>query len=162
MMADEIERKFLVEQRDWQSHADVVATTDIDQGYLCVEKDRSIRVRIRNGAATLTIKGPTTGISRQEFEYEVSMEEARALLELCGDLRVSKRRYDVRYAGRDWEIDVFSGRNAGLVVAEIELQDADENFEKPPWIGREVSDDPRYYNSNLAQEPYCVWARSPR
>jgi adenylate cyclase len=160
-MADEIERKFIVDQPDWQAHADVVAVTDIDQGYLCADNEKSVRVRVSDSSATLTIKGPTKGISRQEFEHEISMDEARVLLELCGALRVSKRRYEVRHAGRDWEVDVFSGRNEGLVVAEIELEDTGEAPDKPLWAGPEVSEDPRYYNSNLAQVPYCEWRKSP-
>ena len=160
-MAEEIERKFLVEHRDWQLNADTVGAADIEQGYLCADEDRSVRVRIQDGGAKLTIKGRTRGIKRQEFEYDVSMDEAKALLDLCGDRRVSKRRYDVRYEGKSWQVDVFTGRNEGLVVAEIELEATDESFSKPPWIVREVSDDPRYFNSNLAQHPCSEWQISP-
>lgn len=156
-MAEEIERKFLVDRLDWQSGPGVVDAQDIEQGYLCADKEKSVRVRIRGGDATLTIKGPTKGITRMEFEYPLSIDDATSLLELCGDTRVSKRRYDVRFEGSDWEVDVFSGNNEGLVVAEIELENAGEDFAKPSWIGREVSDDPRYYNSNLAQKPYSEW-----
>jgi len=159
-MADEIERKFLVEQPDWQSDADVVDAVDIDQGYLCADKARSVRVRLSDSRAKLTVKGPTKGITRQEFEYDVPVDEARALLDLCGGLRVAKRRYNVRYAGKDWEVDVFSGANEGLIVAEIELEHAGEAFEKPPWLGKEVSEDTRYYNSNLAQAPFHKWQDS--
>jgi len=102
-MADEIERKFLVEDPDWQADADIVRATDIDQGYLFADEKKSVRVRVREDSATLTIKGRTTGITRQEFEYGIAKNEAQALLDLCGDLRVSKRRYEVSHAGNIWE-----------------------------------------------------------
>jgi adenylate cyclase len=118
---------------------------------------RSVRVRIDGDRANLNIKSATLGVERLEFEYAVPPEQARVLLaELSGEV-VEKTRHEVRHEAHLWEIDEFAGENAGLIVAEIELEDADEAFARPDWLGAEVSDDPRYYNSELARHPYSRW-----
>jgi adenylate cyclase len=117
----------------------------------------SVRVRIDGDRANLNIKSATLGVERLEFEYAVPPEQARVLLaELSGEV-VEKTRHEVRHEAHLWEIDEFAGENAGLIVAEIELEDADEAFARPDWLGAEVSDDPRYYNSELARHPYSRW-----
>ncbi|MEZ5651544.1 MAG: CYTH domain-containing protein [Burkholderiaceae bacterium] len=158
-MSVEIERKFIVADPDWAVGAEVIDVDDIVQAYLCSERERSVRVRIRAKRATLTIKGETQAFSRPEFEYAIPLEDARQLLQLCGDLRLEKRRHRVRHGGRTWEVDVFDGRNAGLIIAEIELGSSDEDFERPTWIGREVSDEPAFLNANLVRRPYADWQR---
>lgn len=152
-MAMEIERKFLVTADDWRSVEGVMYR----QGYLNRDKLRTVRVRIAGDEAFLTIKGKTTGISRAEFEYAIPVTEAQALLALCDGALVEKIRRKIPYAGLIWEVDEFFGDNAGLVVAEVELTSADQTFEKPAWIGAEVSDDPRYYNASLSIYPFTAW-----
>ncbi len=160
-MATEIERKFLLLNDNWRARAD--AGTALRQGYLSrVTGDNamrsSVRVRTDGKHAFLNIKSATLGIRRQEYEYPLPLADAEAMLaELCVGALVEKVRYHVRLGAHLWEIDVFSGDNAGLVVAEIELAHEDEPFERPDWLGAEVSDDPRYYNSSLADLPYCRW-----
>ena len=163
-MGIEIERKFLVTSNAWRSAADKVVP--MAQGYLndlaMVDSgamQASVRVRIEGDAAFLNIKSREAGPSRQEFDYEIPVADARALLALCVGGIVEKRRHYVERAGHPWEIDEFLGENAGLVVAEIELDHADEAFERPDWLGSEVTDDPRYYNLALASHPYTRWAR---
>lgn len=152
-MAIEIERKFLVsgEFRDI-----AVSSDNIIQGYLNIEKERVVRVRVRGNKGYLTVKGPTNGVSRFEWEKEIPEEDARALLKLCRAI-VDKTRYTVEYAGHVFEVDEFHGDNEGLVVAEIELTSEDEAFERPEWLGEEVSGDKRYYNSSLLSNPYKNW-----
>ena len=152
-MAQEIERKFLV-KADWQP---TTAGTRIAQGYLNCEPQRTVRVRIRQDKGYLTIKGKNEGISRLEFEYEIPLAEAEQLLLLCEQPLVEKMRYVESYGGFEWEVDVFSGVNEGLIVAEIELPTKDTVFTKPSWIGKEVSGDSRFYNSNLIKNPYKEW-----
>jgi adenylate cyclase len=153
-MAKEIERKFRVDPA-WQPPGQ---GTPFEQGYLSSVADRTVRVRIAGDAAKLTIKGKTTGVSRSEFEYAIPVDDARAMLdELCEQPVIKKRRHVVEHAGKTWEVDVFGGENQGLVIAELELASEDEAFEKPPWVKDEVSDDPRYYNSNLAKKPFTRW-----
>ena len=155
-MAIEIERKYLVKDESWQAHAD--AGVFYSQGYISSDPRSSVRVRIAGQNAWLNIKSATTPIRRLEFEYPIPLHDAREMLEkLCADPPVEKVRYHVEYAGRVWEVDVFEGANAGLVIAEIELDDEQEPFESPPWLGDEVSHDPRYYNMNLARLPYSRW-----
>ena len=163
-MGIEIERKFLVVGDDWRAAAQRVVP--MAQGYLndlaMVDSgamQASVRVRIEGDAAFLNIKSREAGASRQEFDYLVPMDDARALLALCVGGLVDKRRHLVRHEGHLWEVDEFLGDNAGLVVAEIELDHADEAFERPDWLGSEVTDDPRYYNLALASHPYTRWAR---
>lgn len=146
----EIERKFLVTSDVWRKSAK--GNADIEQGYVAKSDAASVRVRIKNGAmGFLTVKSRNPGRSRQEFEYEIPIGDARALMELCGDDRLSKRRYLVAHGRLTWEIDVFDGRHSDLVMAEIELPRADEPLTLPDWIGEEVTDDPRYRNANLAR-----------
>lgn len=155
-MATEIERKFLIKNDSWQQHAD--AGVSMRQGYLAGSEKSSVRVRIEDQQANINIKGATLGIRRQEFEYPIPLAEAEELLEtLCNRPLIEKIRYHVDHAGHQWEVDVFSGDNEGLVVAEIELSDEAESFEVPDWAGDEVSDDPRYYNVSLVKFPYKDW-----
>jgi CYTH domain-containing protein len=153
-MASEIERKFLVTGQDWRSGN----ATRYRQGYLSLDKARSVRVRVAEDAAQLTVKGVTEGATRREFEYEIPLDDAREMLAtLCLQPLIEKRRYRVRHGGLVWEVDEFCGDNAGLVVAEVELEHEDQHFDRPAWLGREVTDDPRYYNVNLVQHPYSTW-----
>lgn len=155
-MAIEIERKFLLASDAWRS--EVERSQAMDQGYLGGER-ASVRVRIAGEAAFLNIKSRQGGAARLEFEYPLPLDDARQLLDqLALPGRIAKRRHYLHRAGHVWEIDEFEGDNAGLVVAEIELGSEDEAFERPPWLGAEVTDDLRYYNSALAQHPYCRWA----
>ena len=153
-MATEIERKFLVTSDAWRDGQSGVL---LQQGYLSRDPDRTVRVRIAGEAAFLTIKGRSKGLTRSEFEYPLPLDEARELLALCLPPLIEKRRHEVLHGGHVWEIDEFFGDNAGLIVAELELPAEDTVFEAPPWLGREVSDDPRYFNSNLSQRPYTRW-----
>ncbi|HTQ34272.1 MAG TPA: CYTH domain-containing protein [Stellaceae bacterium] len=156
-MANEIERKFLVDMKRWRPSA---AGMLYRQGYLSSAKERVVRVRIAGTQAYLTVKGPTVGITRSEFEYVIPLADATAMLDsLCDGPQIEKTRHREDFAGRVWEVDVFHGDNEGLVIAEIELASVTEDFERPPWAGREVSDDPRYYNNNLAANPYRNWRR---
>ena len=152
-MALEIERKFLVTGDAWRA-APAVETA---QGYLNRDPQRTVRVRIACGHAWLTVKGPTRGATRVEFEYPIPTADAEALLALSDGPVVRKRRRVVEHAGARWEIDEFLGDNAGLVVAEIELPAEDAPFARPPWLGAEVTHDPRYFNSALAAHPYARW-----
>ncbi len=160
-MAIEIERKFLVLNDSWRAVAD--AGAPYRQGYLSrvtgTEAVRSsVRVRTDGERAFLNIKSATLGIRRQEFEYEIPLADAQTILaDLCVGSMVEKTRYHVSVGAHVWEIDVFAGANAGLIVAEIELGHEDELFERPNWLGAEVSDDPRYYNVCLADRPYSSW-----
>lgn len=154
-MGVEIERKFLVVNDDWRGLATGVVYR---QGYLCPEPGRTVRVRIAGDAAFLTIKGQTNGISRLEYEYPLPLADAEELLrELCLQPVIDKKRYRIPFQGFVWEVDEFFGENAGLVVAEIELQDAEQEFARPDWVGLEVSGDRRYYNGSLARYPYSAW-----
>jgi adenylate cyclase len=155
-MAIEIERKFLVRNDSWRAQAD--AGTRYRQGYFAAPQRASIRVRIEGEHANINIKSAELGVRRQEFEYAIPLHEAEQMLEqLCEQPQVEKTRYHVQHAGHTWEIDVFEGDNAGLVVAEIELEAEDADFARPDWLGEEVSDDPRYYNVSLVTHPYKDW-----
>lgn len=155
-MGQEIERKFLVAGDGWRAGAD--AGTALRQGYLCADAARSVRVRVAGREATLTIKGPGDGAVRDEFEYPIPLDDAHALLDrLCARPFIEKTRHRLSHAGHVWEIDVFGGDNAPLVVAEVELARADEHVVLPPWIGPEVTDDPRFTNARLATHPYTRW-----
>lgn len=153
-MGIEIERKFLVKEASWK--ADAEPGQVCRQGYLCSGNGKTVRVRVIGEQAFLTIKGPTSGISRAEFEYEIPVDDAEAMLALCGDL-VEKVRYFVRHAGLQWELDVFSGANEGLVLAEIELESEHQHIDLPDWAGQDVSGDKRYYNAYLARHPFSLW-----
>jgi len=163
-MGIEIERKFLVVAEGWRTAAHEVLP--MAQGYVNEQaamqqgtQKASVRVRIQGQEAYLNLKSRELGHTRQEFDYPIPVEDARALLALCVGGRVDKRRHLVRHAGHLWEVDEFLGENAGLVVAEIELDSADEVFERPDWLGEEVTDDARYYNLALASHPYSGWPR---
>jgi adenylate cyclase len=155
-MGIEIERKVLVTNDSWREAAG--PGMPIKQGYLVGGKDASVRVRLQGETANLNIKSATLGVRRQEFEYAIPLADAEILLNtLCHRPLIEKVRYLVPYASKQWEVDVFEGDNAGLIVAELELQDETEQFESPPWLGEEVSHDPRYYNTCLSQHPYKDW-----
>ena len=154
-MGQEIERKFLVTNDTWRRNA---TGTHYRQGFLSTEPERTVRVRIAGDRGTLTIKGKTIGATRPEFEYDIPREDAKQLLDtLCQRPLIEKVRHVLREGAHTWEVDVFEGDNTGLVVAEIELQREDEPFERPPWLGEEVTDDPRYFNASLVQNPYSRW-----
>jgi adenylate cyclase len=155
-MGIEIERKFLLKDDSWRQAAD--AGMHLVQGYLIGGKQASVRVRIEGEHAFLNIKGATLGMRRHEYEYAIPVQEAQALLEdLCEKPLIDKVRYHVTHAGMLWEIDVFSRENTGLVVAEIELTHETQPFERPDWLGEEVTEDPRYYNVSLVKHPYKDW-----
>ncbi len=154
-MGQEIERKFLVTNDAWRHNANGIR---VRQGFLSTEPARTVRVRVAGDRGTLTIKGKTVGATREEFEYDIPCEQAEQLLDtLCLRPLIEKVRYVLREGAHCWEVDVFEGENAGLVVAEIELKREDEVFERPDWLGREVTDDPRYFNANLVKNPYPTW-----
>ncbi|UCG05474.1 MAG: CYTH domain-containing protein [Desulfobacterales bacterium] len=152
-MAREIERKFLVKEGNWRQ----ANCTQYRQGYLNSTKERIVRVRTIDDKAYLTIKGLTVGASRMEFEYEIPLQDANELLNICEKPLIEKIRYKVEIGGMVWEIDDFTGDNQGLIVAEVELDSEDQQFPKPDWIGEEVTGDPRYFNSNLIKHPYSTW-----
>jgi adenylate cyclase len=155
-MGTEVERKFLVVGEAWRDA--VTSATRIVQGYIAASGTATVRVRIKGEHAYLTLKGASSGIARSEFEYEIPVADAEAMLaELATGPVIDKVRHLVPVGGHTWEVDVFSGDNAPLVMAEVELADADEPFVRPDWAGRDVSEDPRYYNANLAREPYSRW-----
>ncbi len=155
-MATEIERKFLVNRSVWRP--DPALGTRYRQGYLASELGCTVRVRIAGDRGFLTVKGRTRGIERLEFEYPIPSADAGAMLaQLCDGPLIEKTRYRVPFAGRMWEVDVFDGDNTGLILAEVELPSADAEVALPPWAGREVSGDPRYYNANLVRNPYAQW-----
>lgn len=147
-MANEIERKYLVTSNEYISLA--VDQKHIRQGYLSSRKEATVRIRISNDAAYVTVKGKNRGIERKEWEYRIPKADAEQMIELHEGIVIEKIRYIVPWQGKRWEIDEFKGKYEGLIVAEIELSSADEPFEIPPFIGREVSGDPRYYNSVIA------------
>lgn len=153
-MGIEIERKFLVEGDAWRVGA---SPSRIVQGFLSRDPERIVRVRLRDGEAFLTIKGKGSGLARVEVEVAIPAEEARQLLPLCLPPLIEKTRHLVTWAGHLWEIDEFYGDNAGLVVAEVELAAEDEIFERPPWLGQEVSEDFRYSNAALSERPWRDW-----
>lgn len=154
-MGTEIERKFLVKDDRWRSGA---TGKLIRQGYLCADGKRTVRVRTSGNEAWITIKGPTVGIARAEFEYAIPLKEAEAMLDtLCARPLIEKTRWCVEHAGLVWEVDEFAGENAGLIVAEVELEHAEQALELPPWAGREVSGESKYSNSSLVKWPYSRW-----
>ncbi len=153
-MAIEIERKFLV-KKELVPEADKCIR--MHQAYLCIEPERTMRVRIADDRAFLTIKGAMSGISRMEFEYEIPEKDARELLKLAISSPVEKVRKIIFEEGKKWEVDFFEGENIGLVLAEIELKTAEETVILPDWIAEEVSGDIRYHNSQLSQHPFSKW-----
>jgi CYTH domain-containing protein len=154
-MAQEIERKFLITGEAWR---EIAKGTAYRQGYLSTVKERTVRVRTIDDKGFLTIKGITVGATRAEYEYEIPASDANEMLDdLCEQPIIEKKRYKLPLDGLIWEIDEFDGVNAGLIVAEVELESEDQEFTKPAWIGEEVSNDPRYFNSNLIANPYTTW-----
>lgn len=156
-MGIEIERKFLVKKDRFQQLVRDLSPERIRQGYLCSDPERTVRVRIKGNKGFLTIKGKTAGISRQEFEYAIPPAEATALLSLCTGPLIEKNRYKLTLGKQLWEIDEFSGDNAGLLVAEAELTDEQQALDIPNWVEQEVTDDARYYNAKLAVHPFSHW-----
>ena len=155
-MATEIERKFLVRNETWRQQTDMGLR--MRQGYMSGGELASVRVRVQGDQAFLNIKSATLGVWRREYDYPIPVRDAEEILEhLCAGPLIEKTRYHVEHAGHTWEVDVFEGDNAGLVVAEIELDSEDEAFEMPAWAGAEVSHDPRYYNVCLVKHPYKEW-----
>lgn len=156
-MGLEIERKFLVTGRGWRRGA---RRSRLSQGYLLAEKDKSVRVRLEDGRGTVTIKGPSRGAGRAEYEYAIPAKDARELLRgLCEKPLIEKTRHRARFRGLLWEIDEFAGANRGLVVAEVELRREGQKVALPSWVGREVTSDPRYLNANLFKKPYTRWRK---
>lgn len=151
----EIERKFLVKDAGFKRGA---RSTRYRQGYLVTDPERSVRVRVGGGEAFLTLKGPTRGATRLEFEYPIPVEQGMKILEhLALTPILDKTRYVVELEGHVWEVDEFHGENEGLVIAEVELQSEDEHVTLPRWAGEEVTSDPRYFNQNLVEHPYSLW-----
>ncbi|MDX9882199.1 MAG: CYTH domain-containing protein [Prolixibacteraceae bacterium] len=153
----EIERKFLVIKEKMAIH---VSGMYLCQAYLTDDPGRTVRIRIAGEQAFLTIKGPVNSISRSEFEYPVPVSEAREIMKLAIFPPVEKTRYKIRHEDFWWELDIFHGSNEGLLLAELELDSEDQEITLPPWIGREVSGDPRYFNSYLAKFPFRTWAEN--
>ncbi|WP_018873268.1 CYTH domain-containing protein [Thioalkalivibrio sp. ALJ16] len=155
-MGREIERKFLLASDAWRGG--VVRAQRMRQGYLCGNDRASIRVRVDEEGANLNIKSATLGVERDEYQYPIPVDEAHRLLDTLAGPQVEKTRYWVDVQGWEYEIDVFEGANAGLIVAELELPSSDAEFPRPDWLGEEVSHDPRYYNTELARNPYRDWS----
>lgn len=155
-MATEIERKYLILNDGWRDQAD--EGIQITQGYMGGNDKSSIRIRINGDSANLNIKSKTLGMLRSEYEYAIPLEDAREMLTtLCDRPYIDKTRFHVSHEGHLWEIDVFAGENEGLIVAELELDSADEAYNLPDWIGKEVTEEPRYYNICLVTHPYKNW-----
>jgi len=152
----EIERKFLVKPGVWEQTKKPLGKK-LFQGYLCNDDKKSIRVRITADKASLTVKGALENLCRPEFEYVIHEGEASDLLIFAQNHCIEKTRYKTEYKGKIWDVDVFHGLNAGLFLAEIELNHPDELVELPGWVGEEVSCDPRYYNSYLSEHPFTTW-----
>jgi|AntDeeMinimDraft_5_1070356.scaffolds.fasta_scaffold00503_17 CYTH domain-containing protein len=156
----EIERKFLVKNQDFQN--EVAEKIEIEQGYLNLDPNKTIRIRIKNQKGVLTIKGKSSADGMQRFEWETAVDlgEAKALLNLCEKKHIlTKTRFIIPFENHTWEVDVFDGVNQGLLIAEIELSSRDEEFKKPDWCGEEVTGDKRYYNLQLAQKPFKGWKK---
>ena len=154
---EEIERKFLVTNTDFISESN--SNNRIVQGYLNSDPSRTVRVRIKVEQGFLTIKGKgnASGTTRFEWEKEISLSEAEALLQLCESGIIDKIRYEIPLGKHTFEVDVFSGENQGLIIAEVELTSENEFFEQPNWLGKEVTGDKKYYNSHLSEHPFCSW-----
>ena len=154
-MGIEIERKYLITSDKWREGAQ---SSYYRQGYIFAEKKGVVRVRTIDQKGFITIKSAPVGLMRQEYEYEIPLADANVMLEnMCENHIVEKLRYKIEYGDHVWEIDEFKGPNQGLLLAEIELSDENETFKRPPWIGDEVSLDPKYHNSNLSKRPFEKW-----
>jgi len=155
-MAKEIERKFLVKGDAWRALA---KGATYRQGYLNSAKERTVRIRTADGRAFLTIKGITVGATRSEYEYEIPLDDGKAMLDTLAEKPlIEKMRYKIPVGNVTWEIDEFLGENVGLIIAEVELKGADQTFDKPVWLGDEVTSDPRYFNANLIKNPFTRWS----
>jgi adenylate cyclase len=155
-MGKEIERKFLVADDGWRDGAG--EGTVYQQGYLSLDPERTVRVRLAGQRGFLTVKGSSRGAARSEFEFEIPPGDAADMLDhLCLRPLIEKTRYRIAAGGKTWELDEFAGENDGLLLAELELRDEGERFEKPLWAGEEVTGDPRYYNATLVSRPYSRW-----
>ena len=154
-MGCEVERKFLVSE---SKLPELIKGNTIRQGYIKTKGKSVVRLRSTPKASYITIKGPTTGISRSEFEYEIPREEADEMLDsLCSQAFIEKTRYKIKHVSHVWEVDVFHGLNKGLIVAEVELESENEKVDLPDWVSSEVSDDRRYSNSNLCKNAFSTW-----
>jgi adenylate cyclase len=154
-MAVEIERKFLLKRTDFLKK---IKGTAVTQAYFSVKNKSTIRIRIHGKKGFITIKGKAKGTVREEYEYEIPLDDAREMiLHLCEKPAIEKVRHKIKHRGFTWEVDVFKGENEGLIVAEIELEHPDQKFPKPAWLGKEVTDDKRYRNSRLVINPYMNW-----
>ncbi|WP_034060568.1 CYTH domain-containing protein [Lacinutrix jangbogonensis] len=153
----EIERKFLVRSDAFKDEA--FKQTKIVQGFLSTDKKRTVRVRLKGNKGYLTIKGESSknGLSRFEWEKEILKPEAESLLKLCKKGKIEKVRFEIKADNHTFEVDVFSGKNKGLIVAEVELNSEQEAFKKPDWLGKEVTGESKYYNSQLSKVPFCKW-----
>lgn len=155
-MAVEIERKFLLQGDGWRGLA---SGKHYRQGYLSTVAARTVRVRVIEDSGYLTIKGATSNATRAEYEYVIPVEDAHAMLDtLCERPLIEKTRYRIEHQGMIWEVDEFAGENAGLLLAEVELDSADQAIALPDWVGKEVTGEPRYYNANLIANPFSQWA----
>ncbi len=158
-MADEIEHKFLLANNEWKKN--IQQSLEYKQGYMISDHKRSVRIRISNNKAWLNIKSATIGNFRKEYEYEIPLEDGQEILNtLCEKPIIEKTRHLVTHKQHTWEIDVFKGDNAGLIIAEVELQSIDEPFSKPSWVGREVTEERKYYNNALCKNPYNNWKQA--
>lgn len=152
----EIERKFIVDSTKWNSLPKPKGIR-IAQGYLSTSPEKTVRVRVKDDKAFLTVKGEVKGISREEIEFEIPTDKAYELLQkFCGAV-IQKTRYIVEHDGKKWEVDVFENDNSGLIIAELELNSEDESFSKPDWATHEVTGDKRYYNSYISENPFKIW-----
>ena len=155
-MAQEIERKFLVKDDSWRGLAGT--GKEYLQGYLSLDRERVVRVRMKDGRGVLTIKGERVGISASEYEYPIPAADAEEMLhKLCLRPLIQKVRFEVPFQGLTWEIDEFQGENRGLILAEVELDSEEQAVPLPPWVGLEVSHDKRYANASLVQSPFGTW-----
>ncbi len=154
----EIERKFLIRSRDW---GEPISSRRIEQGYVFIAKDRSMRVRRSGESYSMALKVGTGSMTRHEVEFPIEAAKGQRMLDLlCVETPIQKTRHVIAFAGKDWEVDVFDGANAGLVVAEVELSSEDEQFALPPWLGPEVTGDARFFNAALSQAPFGDWGLS--
>ncbi len=155
-MAKEIERKFLMDLTHWPGD---VKGVPYRQGYIAVTENGIVRVRIKGNISTLAVKSSGTGLSRDEFEYEIPMDEAQAMLKLCQNEIIEKTRYKIMAEGKLWDVDEFHGNNNGLWLAEVELEAEDEQVTLPKWAAREVTSDEHYYNAYLSRHPFNTWEK---
>ena len=156
-MGIEIEKKFLLKNEDWKRQC--TEGVQIKQGYLNSHTERTVRIRISGGNGEITIKGKTENLTRKEFEYQIPYEEALSLIQLCETPIIEKTRFKIKQENLTWEIDQFGGENIGLIIAEVELESENQILTLPSWVGKEVSQDSKYYNSSLLTYPYKNWPK---